>query len=177
MSVDHTLIDEMLRLSPADRLRQNDHAAALATRVQAAFLGRGRALAEARALTSILDALLEHQVDFVLVGTLAAVVQGAPVTTHDVDIVPARTPANLDRVMAALFATDLGPLDCLGAIERGMTFDDLIPLSIELDLDGRMLRALGLETLVELKRSSTAPKDRLVLIVLEETLRRRARSG
>lgn len=162
-------------------------------------------MAESRALTSILDTLLEHQVQFVLVGALAAVAQGAPVTTHDVDIVHARTPENLDRLLAALarmnarhrgraptnplppdraalapavhslFATDLGPLDCLGAIERGMTFDDLIPLSIELDLDGRMFRALGLETLVELKRSSTAPKDRLVLTVLEETLRRLAR--
>lgn len=35
--VDLTLIDEMLRLSPADRLRQNDRAAALAARLQAAF--------------------------------------------------------------------------------------------------------------------------------------------
>jgi hypothetical protein len=36
-SVDVTLIDEMLRLTPAERLAQNDRAAALATRLQAAF--------------------------------------------------------------------------------------------------------------------------------------------
>jgi hypothetical protein len=59
-------------------------------------------MAEPRALTSILDVLLEHEVEFVLVGALAAVAQGAPVTTHDVDIVHARTPENLDRLMAAL---------------------------------------------------------------------------
>ena len=35
--VDVTLIDEMLRLSPAERLRQNDRAAALAARLRAAF--------------------------------------------------------------------------------------------------------------------------------------------
>jgi hypothetical protein len=153
------------------------------------------------ALTSILDSLLAHEVDFVLVGALAAVAQGAPVTTHDVDIVHSRSPENLDRLMAALasmnaryrgrapdsplppdrgalvttghslFATDLGPIDCLGAIERGMEYDDLIPLSVNLDLDGRSLQVLGLETLVSLKRESSAPKDRLVLPVLEETLR------
>jgi hypothetical protein len=159
-------------------------------------------MAEPPSLTSILDVLLDHEVEFVLVGALAAVAQGAPVTTHDVDIVHSRTPENLDRLMAALasmkaryrgrapdsplppdpgalatpghslFATDLGPLDCLGAIERGMAYDDLFPLAVELELDGRVLRALGLETLVSLKRSSTEPKDRLVLPVLEETLRR-----
>ena len=36
-SVDPTLIEEMLRLSPGERLRQNDRAAALAARLQAAF--------------------------------------------------------------------------------------------------------------------------------------------
>jgi hypothetical protein len=35
--VDVTLIEETLRLSPADRLRQNDRAAALAVRLQTAF--------------------------------------------------------------------------------------------------------------------------------------------
>jgi hypothetical protein len=165
-------------------------------------------MAERHTLTSILDVLLDHEVGFVLVGALAAVAQGAPVTTHDVGIVHARTADNLDRLMAALakmnaryrgraperplpadraalattghslFATDLGPLDCLGAIEGGMQFDDLIPLSMVLDLDGRALRVLSLETLVALKRSSTDPKDRLVLPLLEETLRRlRERGG
>jgi hypothetical protein len=39
-SVDGTLIEEMLRLSPAERLRQNDRAAALAVRLQEAFSAR-----------------------------------------------------------------------------------------------------------------------------------------
>jgi hypothetical protein len=55
-----------------------------------------------RQLTSILGALLGEGVEFVLVGALAAVAQGAPLTTHDVDIVHARTPENLDRLMVAL---------------------------------------------------------------------------
>jgi hypothetical protein len=38
--VDVTLIDEMLRMSPTERLRQNDRMAALALVLQQAFAGR-----------------------------------------------------------------------------------------------------------------------------------------
>jgi hypothetical protein len=67
--------------------------------------------------------------------------------------------------------TDLGPLDCLGAIEGGRAYDDLVPLSVEAEMDGHLL-VLGLPTIVELKRQSTEAKDRLMLPVLEETLKR-----
>jgi hypothetical protein len=67
--------------------------------------------------------------------------------------------------------TTLGPLDCLGAIEGGREYDDLVPLSTELDVEGRRLGVLGLETIVALKRESTQVKDRLMLPVLEATLR------
>jgi hypothetical protein len=72
----------------------------------------------------------------------------------------------------SLMMTDLGPLDCLGAIEEGRNYDALVPLSVVVQLDGRPLRVLGLETIVELKRKSSTPKDRLALPVLEETLKR-----
>jgi hypothetical protein len=39
VDVDLTLIDEMLRMTPAERLRQNDRMAALATRLREAFEG------------------------------------------------------------------------------------------------------------------------------------------
>ena len=160
-------------------------------------------MAEPRDLTSLIEVLLDEKVDFVLVGALAAVAQGAPVTTHDVDIVHARTPENLDRLMLALdklgaryrgrppesplppdrralattghslLMTALGPLDCLGAIEHGREYDDLAALSVEIDLDGRRLRVLGLETIVALKRESTEVKDRLMFPVLEATLKKR----
>jgi hypothetical protein len=142
----------------------------------------------AHPLTSILGVLLGEGVEFVLVGALAAVAQGAPLTTHDVDIVHARTPANLDRLMTALtkvnaryrgraadsplspdraalataehslMTTDLGPLDCLGAIEEGRDYETLVPLSLIVDLDGFPLRVLGLETIVALKRNQPLPR-------------------
>jgi hypothetical protein len=45
-------------------------------------------------LSKVLVGLLEPGVDFILVGGLAAVIQGAPVTTMDVDIVHSQSPEN-----------------------------------------------------------------------------------
>lgn len=154
-------------------------------------------------LTTLLSGLAAASVDFVLVGGLAAVAQGAPITTHDVDIVPKRTPENIERLLAflarigaryrgrpshevlrptpsallgpghSLLATDLGPLDILGAIEGGRAFEDLVEHAIEIPVGGNTVRVLGLSMLTELKRGSTHPKDRYTLAILEETLRQR----
>jgi hypothetical protein len=53
-------------------------------------------------LTTLLSELAASGVKFVLVGGLAAVAQGAPLTTHDVDIVPLRTTENIERLVALL---------------------------------------------------------------------------
>lgn len=154
-------------------------------------------------LDSLLAILASSDVEFVVVGMLAAVAQGAPVTTHDVDIVHRRTPENvarlvdvlvnrldaryrghLDRVLRptveiltgpghSLLQTNLGPLDVLGAIEQGRDYDALITTSQRIELSGHPVYVLDLATLIELKRGSTRLKDQLVLPVLEATLRLR----
>jgi hypothetical protein len=53
-------------------------------------------------LSALLDVLLDAGVEFILVGGGAAVVHGAPVTTHDVDIVHHRGEDNVDRLLQAL---------------------------------------------------------------------------
>jgi hypothetical protein len=50
----------------------------------------------------ILQALLEHDVDFVLIGGLAAIAHGSAHPSFDVDIAYARDRANLERLAAAL---------------------------------------------------------------------------
>jgi len=67
--------------------------------------------------------------------------------------------------------TDLGPLDVLGAIEHGLAFDDLLPDSIEIQLDSVAIHVLNLATIVKHKRASAHPKDQQALPVLEEALR------
>jgi hypothetical protein len=153
-------------------------------------------------LTTLLERLLAANVEFVLVGGLAAVVQGAPLTTFDVDVVHRRTEENVDRLLAflasigaryrnrpdpplppnrsallgpghSLFMTDLGPLDALGAIEGGADYDQLLPESLPVPIGGRTVHVLSLAKIVALKRASSDPKDKLRLPVLEAVLQRR----
>src|SRR6266545_3823956 len=104
-------------------------------------------------LESLLTTLASSGVEFIVVGLLAAVAQGAPVTTHDLDIVHRRTPENIQRLVDVLvntldaqyrgrtdvlrptteilagpghsLKTRLGPLDVLGTIEGGRDYEAL----------------------------------------------------
>ncbi|MDP2798426.1 MAG: hypothetical protein Q8O60_00850, partial [Deltaproteobacteria bacterium] len=151
-------------------------------------------------LSAVLEGLIEAGVEFILVGGLAAVVQGAPVTTMDVDIVHNQSSENIAKLLAflksidafhrrpddqmirpkegdisgmghALFTTRLGPLDVLAVIEEGRDYEDLLEHTVEIEFRSHTIRVLDLKTLVELKRTSRDLKDRQRLPVLEETLR------
>jgi len=120
-------------------------------------------------LGEVLEGLLEAGVDFILVGGLAAVIQGAPVTTMDVDIVHSQSAENISRLLAflksveavhrrlddkliepkerdlsgkghVLLTTRIGPLDILGAIEGGKSYEELLEHTIEIDFRGHRLR-------------------------------------
>ena len=54
----------------------------------------------------ILRVLAEHRVDFIVIGGTAAYMQGSPLLTEDVDVVPATGPENLARLSAALNALE-----------------------------------------------------------------------
>lgn len=152
-------------------------------------------------LSEILEGLLKANIEFILVGGLAAVVQGAPVTTMDVDIVHDRSAENISKLIAYLESVDaayrrpddrvivpnekdisgmghhllttrLGPLDVLAFVEGRRQYEDLIDFADEIEFRGRILKVLNLKTLVDLKKASNHPEDKQRLLVLEETLRR-----
>jgi hypothetical protein len=50
----------------------------------------------------LLACLVRHDIDFVLIGALAATLHGSPLRTNDADICPKRTPRNLQRLAQAL---------------------------------------------------------------------------
>ena len=110
---------------------------------------------------------------FVLVGGVAAVIEGAPIATFDLDIVPDRDPRNINRLMAALGElkahsrgrptlrptpdalqgsgyhlpmTRYGPLDVLGIIGKGRDFHALQPHARRCTLAGTRLHVLDLRT-------------------------------
>lgn len=54
----------------------------------------------------LLAALVEHDVEFIVIGQVAAVMQGHPETTVDLDIVPQRTVDNAEHLVEALRSLD-----------------------------------------------------------------------
>jgi hypothetical protein len=54
----------------------------------------------------ILSTLVERDVQFVVIGAIAAIAQGGPLITEDLDITPAREPDNLGRLATALKELD-----------------------------------------------------------------------
>lgn len=65
--------------------------------------------------------LARHQVEFVLIGAMAARLQGFPRLTADADITPSRGRANLERLAAALRELDAKVFT--EAIPEGLPFD------------------------------------------------------
>jgi hypothetical protein len=54
----------------------------------------------------ILDALLAHNVDFILIGGLAGIARGSSYPSYDVDVAYERSRENLERLAAALRGLD-----------------------------------------------------------------------
>jgi hypothetical protein len=156
-------------------------------------------------LGAIIEGLMKAGVDFILVGGLAAVIQGAPVTTLDVDIVHSQSDENIAKLLTflksiqaiyrrpddkiieprkddfsrmghVLLSTRLGPLDILAYIEGRKTYGDLSEHAIEIEFRGQKIRVLDIRILTELKRLSKLPEDKQRLAVLEETLRQLAKT-
>jgi len=137
------------------------------------------------------------QVDFIVVGGLAAIVHGSSRLTQDVDVVYSRTPDNLQRIVDALrphepylrgappglpflwdartlknglnvtLRTKLGDIDLLGEIVGGGQYENLLPHSREMPMFGIRAKVLGLDKLIEVKRAAGRPKDFEVIAELE----------
>jgi hypothetical protein len=69
----------------------------------------------------IVRVLAAHGVEYVLVGALAARLQGFPRLTADADVTPAREPANLERLAAALREIDARVFT--DSVPEGLPFD------------------------------------------------------
>lgn len=147
----------------------------------------------------LLETLAAHEVDFIVVGGVAAVLEGAPVTTLDLDILYDTRSDNLERLLAALrdlharfrdpaereihpdlerlrtlrmglLHTDLGPLDILSRIGDDEAFGELLEASVEHRVGDLRLRVLSLAKLIEIKEQTGRDKDRAILPVLRRTL-------
>jgi predicted nucleotidyltransferase len=151
-------------------------------------------------LTALVRALHEAGIEFIVVGGLSATLNGVPVTTFDVDVVHARAPENVDRLLPVLEALDAiyriqperrlrpsrpallskghqnlltryGPLDLLGEVGDGLGYEELLPRSREILIaENVRVRILNLETLIEVKEQLNGEKDRAMLPILRRAL-------
>jgi hypothetical protein len=130
-------------------------------------------------LLAALRALAEGGVKFAVVGGLAAVLNGAPVNTFDLDIVPARDGGNVARLLSVLEAIDASsPLDIVGKTGHGLGYEELLPHTVEMEAGaGVRVRVLDLATIIALKEELGGEKDLAVLPILRRTLELKQRVG
>lgn len=150
-----------------------------------------------------LRTLVRHEVEFIVIGGLAAAFQGAPVVTFDLDIIHRRTGENVERLLGALTDLDAyyreheerrpapeaewllkaghhllntrcGHLDVLGAVTQQRDYEALLPDTEWFEIgEGMRARLLTLEMLIQLKEELHREKDRAVLPTLRHTLKQR----
>ena len=155
---------------------------------------------------AILEELTAQSVDFIVIGGVGAALQGAPVTTLDLDLVHSRATENVKRLLAALRAleavyreqperrltpsaadlagpghhllmTRAGPLDLLGAVVGGRSYEKLIGRALPIELaPDKSIRVLDLPTLIRLKEELGREKDLAMLPVLRRTLQEQERA-
>jgi hypothetical protein len=154
---------------------------------------------------NLLARLIEHRVEFVLVGGFAATAYGSTLLTQDVDVCLRFSPDNLMCLQEALadvhpvhrmtpqrlplrltpetcrdlknlyLDTDLGQLDCLGTIQGVGDFEHVKERSIEVHLAVGVCRILSLEALIQSKEAMGRPRDRESVLQLKAIRARLAR--
>jgi len=148
--------------------------------------------------------LADAGVEFILVGGVAATVHGSARLTRDVDVVYARTAANLERLVTALaphepylrgapaglpfswdlptvarglnftLTTRLGDVDLLGEVTGGGGFQQLLPHAERVEIFDRSVLCVSLEWLIRLKRAAGRPRDLEAVAELEVIAQERA---
>ena len=147
--------------------------------------------------STLLRVLHDQDVAYILVGGAAATIHGSARLTLDVDVVYQRTPDNLARLVSALapyapslrgapaglpfqwdvetldrglnftLTTTIGPIDLLGEIAGGGTYEKILPDTHELPAFGVRCRCVTLDRLIHLKRAAGRVKDLEAIAELE----------
>ncbi len=147
----------------------------------------------------VLRVLTRHEVDFIVVDGVAAILQGSPLTTEDVDIVYLSSEKNHLRLARALeeldayyldpagrhiepdvlrlasmrmhlLKTNCGRVDVLRTVGNDLAYEQLVKKSRVLDVMEFRVRVLELATIIETKEHADRPKDRYQLPFLRQLL-------
>lgn len=147
----------------------------------------------------LLRVLGRYGVDMIVVGGVAAILEGAPITTIDLDVVYRTAPDNFERLQAALtelearyrdpagrlirptlerlrvqrlnlLETNLGLLDALQVVGDQRSYDQLLPKTTLLRVEELEVRVLQLAEIIKTKEEAGRDKDLAALPVLRRTL-------
>ena len=140
-------------------------------------------------LRKLFGALQDREVEFIVIGGVAARAHGSARVTQDVDICYARNATNLDRLVLALkplkpylrgappglpfawsvatlraglnftLTTAAGDIDLLGEVTGGGSYEDLRPHTIRARIYDRETLVLDLPWLIRVKRAAGRPRD------------------
>jgi hypothetical protein len=149
----------------------------------------------------LVERLVAGQVDFVVIGGIAAVIHGSATITRDLDVAYATDEENLERLGAVLVAlgarlrgvtedvpfvpdgrtlrrtrvltldTPDGRLDVLADPDGSPGYELLRERALAADLDGIVVRIASLDDLIAMKKAAGRPKD-LVAVEELEAIRR-----
>jgi len=151
-------------------------------------------------LDEIVGCLARAQVEYVIVGGVAGILQGSSLNTLDLDICYRRTPENIKRLVTALqpfrphprgwppdlpfafdartiqlgsnFTLDLNgeDLDLLGQMSAIGGYEEIIAQADEMTVAGCTVHVLSLEQLITTKEAAGRQKDLVALPILRAAL-------
>lgn len=135
----------------------------------------------------LLSALLRNKVDFMVVALSAAMLQGAPVVTQNVDLwFKDLGDERLKTALKEVGVSYVPPFELMGPMLAGAgaelfdivirmdglgTFVEECPNAVHIDLQGEKIPVLSLERIIKSKEATNRPKDQIVMSVLRDTLR------
>jgi predicted nucleotidyltransferase len=149
--------------------------------------------AKAPELDKLLEPLVRHGVEFVLIGGMAGIAQGSTYPSYDLDVVYARNRANIARLVTTLeeigvrlrgvpedfpfqldtrtienganftFITPFGDFDVLADAAGMPPFEDLVAAASKLEVWGIPVRVASIDHLIAMKRAANRTKDKLMV--------------
>lgn len=141
-------------------------------------------------VVAVLAALKRVRLEAIVVGSVAGILQGAPVTTQDLDLLVRDTPANRKKIAAlgAALGGQARPISELSSALRihlpaatvdllfdqlpgNLTFQGLRARSAVIAVGGERARVARLEDVIKSKEAAGRPKDLAQLPMLRDTLR------
>ena len=120
---------------------------------------------------AVVRALHDRDVEYVLIGGVAAVLQGSPLPTYDIDITPAPGTRNRTRLLTALADLDATPLSDTDGAERALGEQRDVSFSTPFGHVDVHHRPAGFTSYAELRRGSHPLQLERDLIVHASSLR------